>query len=285
MSSMFLRDERCAWILDTHLHLHPQFTLGEVLRACGTRLAGFRASAPAAVFGGIVAEMEGGYSWSQLSAGAVPGVENLRLVRVEEGALSFRVNEVTIYLFRGKQVVSREGVEVLALLPTADVPSGEELGATIDAIVALRGVPVLPWSPGKWWGKRGRLVREVVARDSRVWVGDISLRFWGARWPLRLRGASGEVARVLYGSDPLPVAGGGEVAGQLLTGVSSGEVAAEEASIVERLRVALSAATTQSRGLGWYQEPSGAVRRWVRVMVRRISGALLSFDELSKKGA
>lgn len=264
-----LSNERCEWILDTHLHLHPQFNSGEVLRVFGSRLAALRTRAPAAVLGGIFAEMEGGYSWEELRAGIVPGVTELGLVSVDDGAIAFYVNDVTIHLFRGKQVVTREGIEVLALLPTADVPSGGELRATIDTIVELRGVPVLPWSPGKWLGTRGRLVREVVARDPRVWVGDISLRWWGARWPLRLRGVADAAARVLYGSDPLPIAGGGEVAGGLLTGLW-GDETGEAASVSDRLRRALAVSSSNSRPSGCYQVPIEALNRWVTVMTMKL---------------
>ena len=209
------RSYQFEWILDTHLHLHPQYHIGRVLREFGRRLSAQRNTAPGAVLGGVFTEMRGGYSWEQLCAAEIPGLDGLEIVPVDDGTISFSVSDATIYLFRGAQIVTREGIEVLALLPMGHVSEGDDLQSTIHSIVQLRGVPVLPWSPGKWWGKRGRLVREVLSHDPRVWVGDISLRWWGRWQPIAVRRLEDAPARVLYGSDPLPIAGGEVVAGEL----------------------------------------------------------------------
>jgi len=114
-----------------------------------------------------------------------------------------------LWLLAGRQVVTAERLEVLALGADADVPDGRPAAETLERIAASAAVPVLPWGLGKWLGARGRIVAGLLAAcdPSRVAAGDTSLRPLGWPEPLALRRARARGFRVLAGSDPLPPAG------------------------------------------------------------------------------
>lgn len=108
-----------------------------------------------------------------------------------------------LFVFKGFQVITKEKLEVLALL-TADRPAdGEALATTVKQIIESGGVPVLPWSFGKWWFQRGKVLREYLStvNPGEVLLGDI---------PLRSLGSAIIIANhnlVIAGSDPLPIQG------------------------------------------------------------------------------
>lgn len=108
-----------------------------------------------------------------------------------------------IWLVAGRQINTRERLEILGLAMTDRVPDGLSARETLERIAAAKGCPVLPWSPGKWMGARGRLARELAAPA----MGDSSLRPLGWPEPAPLRAARRNGRPVLPGSDPLPLPG------------------------------------------------------------------------------
>jgi hypothetical protein len=109
----------------------------------------------------------------------------------------------------GRQVVTSEKLEILAL--GADVSTSDGLTAeeTLDLIRAAAAIPVLSWSPGKWFGRRGRIIRALIASSSpdRFLIGDTGLRptFWPM--PVLMRRARRKGFTLIGGSDPLPLPG------------------------------------------------------------------------------
>jgi hypothetical protein len=111
-----------------------------------------------------------------------------------------------LLVIRGVQYVSKENLEVLGLGVSRRVADGAPASDLIEMILEEGGVPCLPWSPGKWLGKRGRLVRRLLETHSvnTLTVGDIAMRtFFGPPSSL-LRFARGAGFSMLYGTDPLP---------------------------------------------------------------------------------
>lgn len=113
-----------------------------------------------------------------------------------------------IDLLPGRQIVSAEGLEVLALNCRLTVPDREHsVASLLDIISSGGGIPVLPWSFGKWLGRRGRVVEELFSR-----CPDLLLADNGNRWPERplpklLRRGEEQGIPVLAGSDSLPYRG------------------------------------------------------------------------------
>lgn len=113
-----------------------------------------------------------------------------------------------IHLVDGRQVVTREKIEVLALFCNTDIDDGLSLTETVDAVKRIDGIPVLPWGVGKWFGKRGESIRSFLLDHSKetFFLGDNGGRPWF--WPtpnlFKLAGKVG--VEVLPGTDPLPLA-------------------------------------------------------------------------------
>lgn len=118
-----------------------------------------------------------------------------------------RVGETVLFLVLGRQYATAERLEVLGVaLPAAGDWDGLPAREIIRRIRAAGGLPVLPWSPGKWFFKRGRRVAELISksRPGELWLGDTALR--PDIWPLPelLRRAAESGLPWLPGSDPLP---------------------------------------------------------------------------------
>lgn len=114
-----------------------------------------------------------------------------------------------VWILRGQQILSAERIEIL----TVGVRDDSLEGCSADDIIArLRDVgspALIPWAPGKWCGRRGRLVRELVTRwpAEFVLLVDSSLRPRGWPLPVLLREWLSGGGRHLAGSDPLEFPG------------------------------------------------------------------------------
>ncbi len=92
----------------------------------------------------------------------------------EPETLAVRCGSTRLNVIAGRQLVTRERLEVLALGTTAPLRDGEPMEATLAAVRDVGAAAVLPWGVGKWLGARGAVVARVLAdpawRD--VFLGD-----------------------------------------------------------------------------------------------------------------
>jgi hypothetical protein len=124
--------------------------------------------------------------------------------REAESILVTGPDTVPLVVIGGRQLVTREGVEVLALMTARDFPHGLELADTLRLVRQDGAIAVLPWGFGKWTFERGAAVTSVLRASTDVFVGDN-----GGRWRLLLTPEMFALARsrsiaILPGSDPLP---------------------------------------------------------------------------------
>lgn len=114
-----------------------------------------------------------------------------------------------IYIIAGRQIVTEEGLELLALGTNSKFDDGLPVELTLTAIRRDNSIPVLPWAVGKWLGKRGTIVSRLIQdhSDTDLSLGDNSGRpvFW--RNPAHFYQAKNSKLRLLPGSDPLPFPG------------------------------------------------------------------------------
>lgn len=206
--------------VDGHVHIHACFRL-EVLLASALRhfhtlaqainatpCAGFlllTESAGTEVFAGLKADC---------AAGRAAAVHGFQLEESKEaGTLVARSDSgQALYLVAGRQIVTQERLEVLALGYGASFPDGrpiEEVLSHLAAALPCRPLAVLPWGAGKWLGKRGRKVEQLVtaAAAHSIFLGDNGNRpfFWPL--PALFKRAGERGIRNLPGSDPLPFPG------------------------------------------------------------------------------
>jgi hypothetical protein len=117
-----------------------------------------------------------------------------------------RASDEQISIIAGRQIVTREKLEVLALCTDAEFPDGEPIEATLHRIADSGALIVLPWGFGKWIGERGRIIRRLLASSDvpAFHIGDNSgrLRYWPT--PPEFSTAARQGMRLIPGTDPLP---------------------------------------------------------------------------------
>ena len=195
--------------LDTHVHLHPFYDLARAMD--GARAALASAAGPGGAAGLCLTEAAGCDAFGALRDGrwVVPGWT----VAAAGDGLALQLRPAAggegLWVLAGRQIVTRERIEVLALGLGGEVPDGLEAAEAIGHVRAAGALPLLPWAPGKWFGGRGRLVAALMDRfgPSAVALADTALRPIGWPTPVLIRRGLREGFRVLAGSDPLPLPG------------------------------------------------------------------------------
>ena len=125
----------------------------------------------------------------------------------EECSLYLRKNDRQgIFLVAGRQIVTSENLEVLALLTSSRVQDGMSFEKTVDTVVEYGGLPAIPWGFGKWLGRRGKIVSQFLDQETRppLFLGDNSGRpfFW--KYSPIFEQAIKAGVKILPGTDPLP---------------------------------------------------------------------------------
>jgi hypothetical protein len=206
--------------VDAHVHLHSCYEPDELLTNAYDNLAAASYSvnpaaskayflllaecAPDDCFGALRSLAEGrkrsnGGSGVRLRRWAIaPTAEAISVVA--------RRGQRELFIVAGRQVACREGLEVLVLGTTHRFADGRPIRDVLRESDAL-GVPrVIPWGPGKWFFRRGRLLNELVEefRKPTLFLGDEGGRpvFWG--YPQHFAHAARLGVRDLPGTDPLP---------------------------------------------------------------------------------
>jgi hypothetical protein len=206
-------------LLDAHVHFHEGFSRRAFFDAAASNLhagaAELGIDLPVAM-GLMFTESAGADAFGRFAASAAGnthgGLDGWRFHDTGEGNSLWATrggDSPEILLIAGRQLVTVERLEVLALGCREPLDDGMPLREARDAVIAAGGVPVVPWGFGKWWFGRGRVVAELIAQESpgRWYLGDNAGRpRWSARPKLFARGARHQVF-VLPGSDPLPLAG------------------------------------------------------------------------------
>lgn len=206
-------------LVDPHVHLHPGMDAGEVLTAAAGHMEGAaQALGLAACPSGLLvltetvgldrfAELDGSIGCWQITP---TGEEISRLARPADGG-------VPIAITSGRQIVTAEGLEVHALGTRSLFPDGQPMEEVLQAVRADGALAVLPWGVGKWSGRRGRIIADLIAGagDPRAFcLADSGVRPSFMARPALLAEAERRGIRVLAGSDPLPLAGGARNAGR-----------------------------------------------------------------------
>lgn len=106
----------------------------------------------------------------------------------------------------GSQVVTAEGLEVLALFNAERFPDGMQALPLLAQVRRGGGVPVIPWGFGKWFGRRGKFLKELLLsqQSGTLFLGDNGGRPRLLSKPKAFGMAAERGIGVLPGSDPLP---------------------------------------------------------------------------------
>jgi hypothetical protein len=128
--------------------------------------------------------------------------EDMSLILIgENGRLCF--------LLKGRQIVTKENLEVLLIASGREIEDGLSIDTVIRQIMDNNDMAVLAWGFGKWFFNRGKIIREVIHKYvyPGLFVGDNSGRpvFWPT--PPQFNQARLLNIPILNGSDPLPFPG------------------------------------------------------------------------------
>lgn len=199
--------------VDTHVHLQRCFELDLFLDSAAVN---FRSAAVALGAGqpyrAVLCLTEGmgvqAFDRLQQLAADHSGADGWSFAGTRESIslIAGHRNLGSLIVIAGRQIRCAEGVEVLALGSRQQFNDGMALAAAIEHIHADGAVPVLPWGFGKWTGRRGRVIRQIMENHLHggLCLGDNSGRpsFWTEPAEFALARRLG--LKVLPGSDPLP---------------------------------------------------------------------------------
>jgi hypothetical protein len=112
-----------------------------------------------------------------------------------------------LFVIAGRQIISSEKLEVLALGLSADYPDGQPLRTILSDIRKNDCIAVLPWGVGKWLGTRKHVIASLLMDlpQGNVFLGDSGNRpfFWPL--PAFFNRSGQQPPGNLPGSDPLPL--------------------------------------------------------------------------------
>lgn len=198
------------YCVDGHVHLQDGFGIDAVLSAAAGHFAAASATTGATPKGVLLlSEIAGTDRFAELlgTTGdwqfSETGEPQSRLAqRGPDGA--------QIAVVSGRQVISAEGLEVQALGTRAQFADETPLDQLLEEIPASGALAVLPWGVGKWSGRRGARIADLVAEGPTrpgLFLADSGVRPAALARPALL--AQGEATgwRVLAGTDPLPLSG------------------------------------------------------------------------------
>ncbi len=186
-------------LVDGHVHYYECFGEEQFLNAASTNFAAAAAALGAPRWTGclFLTERSGDHwfdRWRNVAARGQRGLGKWILREGQDGiALIAEGGTCQLVLVAGRQMVSREGLEVLALGCAAELPDGLDLQVTLRSAAKAGAIVVLPWGVGKWRGQRGRLVRQLIgsADPQGLFLGDNAGRLGIAGFPkLLASGAS-----------------------------------------------------------------------------------------------
>lgn len=111
-----------------------------------------------------------------------------------------------LFLISGRQIVTAERLEVLALSTVSEIPDGLALEKAVASVEKEGAVAVIPWGFGKWIGRRGKILRRFMENAPRpaFFLGDNGGRPAFLPEPALFSFGRGRGIRILPGSDPLP---------------------------------------------------------------------------------
>ena len=110
------------------------------------------------------------------------------------------------FLLKGRQIVTKENLEVLLIASGQEIEDGLPIGEVLSRILENNDMAVMAWGFGKWFFSRGKVVTVALRTfDSPgFFIGDNSGRpsFWPE--PVQFKEAKKRGIPIINGSDPLP---------------------------------------------------------------------------------
>ena len=119
-------------------------------------------------------------------------------------------HEPQLALVAGRQIITKQRLEVLALGTDHAFSDGHDLDETIAEVRGQNALPVVPYGFGKWTGARGAAVSRLIETQAlqnapRLVLGDNGGRPTFGPRPPHFDQAAAHRVTILPGTDPLPL--------------------------------------------------------------------------------
>jgi len=113
----------------------------------------------------------------------------------------------SLVLISGSQIITKEGLELLALATNSKFKDGTSLEQLITEVKKAGGIPLIPWGFGKWVGKRGTVLKTLIEKNKNFnfFLGENGGRPKIFASPSIFKIALKKKIKILSGSDPLPL--------------------------------------------------------------------------------
>ena len=201
------------FLVDGHVHFYPHFDRHQFLDSALANFRNIPDRPPSGIeYAGWLLFAESAalnyFQQFQDSVGSPSGGKwAFRETAEPTSLVAQRDPDAKLFLLAGRQVVSAEGLEVLALCSDKKFDDGRPLSAVVEAAQARDAIVVFPWGFGKWWFRRGACLTDFLktVEPADVFLGDNGgrARVWSR--PHLFRVAEERGVRILSGSDPLPL--------------------------------------------------------------------------------
>ncbi len=225
-------------VADTHVHIYPAH---DVSRLLGSLFTNLRQHSKDGLLAAFLTESAHCHAFRRMADGELSAPGFTLTPKTGKDIIAIEVEAPDgdrLLLYPGRQIVTCERLEVLALATVETIHDGRHARQAVEDVMEHGGVPALAWAPGKWFFGRAMVVRQLINAfgPASLLIGDTSLR--PRIWPepvlmfrARLLGH-----HVVCGSDPLPIPGDEKWAGTYATrgwgAVDDDDVVSEVRSIV-----------------------------------------------------
>ena len=248
-------------IADTHVHVYPCYNVKQALDNLRINLFALDPEATCMAF---LAERSDCHFFADLRRGGEQIFnDHVKIECFDDAVLIQEENFPDLYVFPGRQIITREKIEILALTIDQEIPDGLAANDVLEKVRGLGGVPVVSWAPGKWFFQRKRVVEKLLRTNKAgsFLVGDTTLRPIGWLQPLLMRDAKKRGFTIVAGSDPLPFIGEERIVGQYATRM---EVDFDVVDPVSSMRSLMSRPVTNVTLLGSRGNPVATLLRLVK---------------------
>lgn len=202
-------------VVDGHVHIYKPYNWAAAVNALIANLTTSpRPVAPAqtVIPVGLLAESQGHRFYKEVLERGSPLIQGALQVEAGPDAGSLIIREAGLikgYLIAGRQLVTQEKLEVLALGQDVSITNGLSLQETVQVVTAQNAIPVISWSPGKWFFSRGKVVKSFLTTTppGTVLLGDIGLRPTAWPTPRLMKMADRLGFKMIGGSDSIPLPG------------------------------------------------------------------------------